>query len=73
MSLASAGLLGGVAWTLLRRYTTGEKSEVDDVLWNGDGALSPRRSLGTSVISEIVDVVFAALQADLAHNLTLVT
>jgi hypothetical protein len=29
-----------------------ESSEIDEALWNGDGRLSFRRSLGTSVISE---------------------
>jgi hypothetical protein len=54
---------------LLRRYTTGEKSEVDDVLWNGDGVLSPRRSLGTSVISEIVIGMGASLGKEAAPKL----
>jgi CIC family chloride channel protein len=69
VSLAVAGLIGGVAWTLLRRYTRGEKSEVDDVLWNGDGVLSPRRSLGTSVISEIVIGMGASLGKEAAPKL----
>lgn len=69
VSLAVAGLIGGVAWTLLRRYTKGEKSEVDDVLWNGDGVLSPRRSLGTSVISEIVIGMGASLGKEAAPKL----
>ena len=53
-SLLIAGAFGGVAWFLLRRYTKGEPSEIDEAVWNGDGRLSFRRCLGTSVISEVV-------------------
>jgi len=53
-SLLIAGALGGAAWFLLRRYTKGEPSEIDEALWKGDGRLSFRRCLGTSVISEFV-------------------
>ncbi|MDT0263525.1 chloride channel protein [Jatrophihabitans lederbergiae] len=54
ISLLIAGVFGGLAWYLLRRYTPGTKPEIDDVLWSHSGQLSVRRSLGTSVISEIV-------------------
>ena len=54
LSLVIAGAFGGVAWFVLRRYTKGQRSEVDEVIWAGDGVLSFRRSLGTSVISEVV-------------------
>jgi CIC family chloride channel protein len=54
LSLVIAGALGGVAWYALRRYTTGQRADLDDSVWNGDGRLSWPRSLGTSVISEIV-------------------
>jgi H+/Cl- antiporter ClcA len=53
-SLVIAGVVGGVAWYLLRRYTKGERAEVDDAIWSGDARLSFRRSLGTSLISELV-------------------
>ena len=53
-SLLIAGVFGGVAWYLLRRYTPGKKSEIDDVLWSQSGELSVRRSTGTSIVSEIV-------------------
>lgn len=67
--LLSAGAFGGISWFLLRRYTRGEKSELDDVVW-GDGArLSFRRSLGTSVISEIVIGMGASIGREAAPKL----
>ncbi len=69
MSLAIAGVFGGVAWYLLRRYTKGQRSEVDDVLWNGSGELSWRRSLGTSVISEVVIGMGASIGREAAPKL----
>lgn len=68
-SLAIAGAFGGVAWFLLRRYTKGEKSEIDEQIWNGDGRLSFRRCLGTSVISEIVIGMGASLGREAAPKL----
>ncbi len=67
-SLLIAGAFGGVAWYLLRRYTKG-KSEVDDVVWNGDGRLSFARSLGTSVISEVVIGMGASIGREAAPKL----
>jgi chloride channel protein, CIC family len=52
--LMIAGAIGGPAWYLLRRYTKGEISEVDDAVWTGDSRLSFRRCLGTGLISELV-------------------
>ena len=67
--LLSAGAFGGISWYLLRRYTRGGKSELDDVVW-GDGArLSFRRSLGTSVISEIVIGMGASIGREAAPKL----
>ncbi len=34
-SLLIAGAFGGVAWYLLRRYTRGEPSEIDEAVWSG--------------------------------------
>jgi chloride channel protein, CIC family len=53
-SLLVAGAFGGVAWFLLRKRTKGEHSDLDEAVWSGEGRLSPRRSLGTAVISEVV-------------------
>jgi len=53
-SLLIAGVFGGAAWFLLRRYTQGEHAEIDEAIWSHGGRLSFRRSLGTSVISEVV-------------------
>ncbi len=67
--LLIAGAFGGISWFLLRRCTRGEKSELDDVVW-GDGArLSFRRSLGTSVISEIVIGMGASMGREAAPKL----
>ena len=60
-SLAVAGVFGGVAWYLLRRYTPGEKTDVEDSVWTGTGELSFRRSLGTSFISIVVVGLGASL------------
>lgn len=69
VSLAIAGGFGGVAWYLLRRYTRGQKSEVDNVLWNGTGELSLRRSFATSVISEVVVGMGASIGREAAPKL----
>ncbi len=66
--LPLGGLIGGVAWYLLRRYTDG-KSEIDDSIWNGDGKLSFRRSFGTSLISEFVIGMGASLGREAAPKL----
>jgi len=69
LPLLIAGLVGGPAWYLLRRFTPGRKSEVDEVLWTGEGRLSFRRSFGTSVISEIVVGLGASLGREAAPKL----
>jgi chloride channel protein, CIC family len=68
-SLLIAGAFGGVAWYLLRRYTRGEPSEIDEALWTGDGRLSFRRCLGTSVISEVVIGMGASIGREAAPKL----
>jgi chloride channel protein, CIC family len=67
--LLVAGLVGGTGWYLLRRYTPGEKSEIDDAIWNGDGRLSVRRSVGTSVLSELVIGMGASIGREAAPKL----
>jgi chloride channel protein, CIC family len=67
--LLIAGLIGGVGWYLLRRYTPGEKSEIDDAVWLGDGRLSFRRSFGTSVLSELVIGMGASIGREAAPKL----
>jgi CIC family chloride channel protein len=67
--LLLAGAFGGPAWYLLRRYTKGEKSEVDDSIWTGDGRLSFRRCLGTGVIADIVTGLGASLGREQAPKL----
>jgi CIC family chloride channel protein len=67
--LLAAGALGGAAWYLLRRHTQGERSDIDDVVWADDARLSFRRSLGTSVIAEIVIGMGASLGRENAPKL----
>jgi chloride channel protein, CIC family len=68
-SLLTAGVVGGIGWFLLRRYTAGQKAEIDDAIWNGDGRLSFQRSLGTSVLSELVIGMGASLGREAAPKL----
>jgi H+/Cl- antiporter ClcA len=67
--LVIAGAFGGLAWYVLRHLTAGEPSEIDEALWQGDAHLSFRRSLGTSVISEIVIGAGASLGREAAPKL----
>ena len=68
-SLLIAGAFGGVARFLLRRYTKGKPSEIDEALWNGDARLSFRRSLGSSAISEVVIGMGASIGREAAPKL----
>jgi CIC family chloride channel protein len=52
-ALAIGGAVVGPAWFLLRRLTHGESADLDDSLWNGRGELSARRSLVSSILSEV--------------------
>jgi chloride channel protein, CIC family len=67
--LLVAGAFGGAAWYLLRRFTPGERTEIDDVVWGEGERLSFRRSLGTSVISEIVIGMGASIGRENAPKL----
>jgi H+/Cl- antiporter ClcA len=67
--LLLAGFIGGALWYLLRRFTKGDKSEVDDAIWRGDARVSFRRCLGTGVISEIVIGMGASLGREQAPKL----
>jgi len=61
VALVVAGAVGGAAWFVWRRVTTGERADVDDAVWRGTGELSFRRSLGSSLISEVVVGMGASL------------
>lgn len=67
--LLIAGAFGGLAWYVLRRFTPGKTAAADEVLWTGEGRLSVRRSLGTSVIQEIVIGLGASLGREAAPRL----
>ena len=68
VALAVAGLVGGLGWYLLRRFTRGQRAEADEAAWFGS-ALSWPRSLGTSVLSEIVIGLGASLGREAAPKL----
>ena len=68
-ALLAAGVFGGVAWYLLRRFMPGEKTEIDDVVWQRGSRLSFRRSFLTSLISEVVVGLGASLGRENAPKL----
>jgi H+/Cl- antiporter ClcA len=67
--LAIGGAVTGVGWYLVRRLMRDERSDLDDALWAGDATLSFRRSLLTSVLSEIAVGVGASLGQEAAPKL----
>ncbi|HEY7931129.1 MAG TPA: chloride channel protein [Acidimicrobiales bacterium] len=67
--LLIAGIIGALAWYLIRRIFAGEHSEIDDALWRGDGELSWRRSFLTSVMSEVVIGLGASIGREAAPKL----
>jgi H+/Cl- antiporter ClcA len=68
-SLLVAGVIGAVSWYLIRRFLKTERSEIDEAVWNGDGDLSPRRSLLTSLVSEVVIGLGASIGREAAPKL----
>ncbi len=68
-ALLIAGAIGGPAWFLLNKWTKGQKSEVDDIVWSGKGELSFQKSLGTSIIQEVVIGLGASLGREAAPKL----
>ncbi|MVU81171.1 chloride channel protein [Nocardia sp. ET3-3] len=69
VSLLIAGVVGGVSIYLLRRWTPGEKTDLDDIVWTESGDLSFRRCLGTAVISEVIIGLGASLGREAAPKL----
>jgi H+/Cl- antiporter ClcA len=69
LSLVVAGLFGALSWYLIRRYLKRERSEIDEAVWSGDGELSIRRSLLTSIVSEIVVGAGASIGREAAPKL----
>lgn len=67
--LLIAGAIAGPAWYLLRKATSGEHTEVDDAVWRAGFRLSPRRSLGTSLLSEFVIGAGASIGREAAPKL----
>jgi chloride channel protein, CIC family len=69
ISLVVAGVVGAIGWYAVRRYLRHQRSEVDDAIWRGDGELGLRRSLATSVISEVVVGLGASIGREAAPKL----
>ena len=67
--LEIASVVGAVSWYLIRRFLKKERSDIDDSLWNGDGELSIRRSLLTSIVSEVVIGLGASIGREAAPKL----
>jgi H+/Cl- antiporter ClcA len=67
--LAIGGAVTGIGWFLTRRFLRHECSDLDDALWAGDATLSLRRSLLTSVLSELAVGVGASLGQEAAPKL----
>ena len=68
-SLLIASAIGAVSWFLIRRYLRAEKAEIDEAVWTSDGELSPRRSLLTSLVSEVVIGMGASIGREAAPKL----
>jgi CIC family chloride channel protein len=68
VALLVGGVVGGVGWYLLRRFTAGQRADADEAAWFGT-ELSWPRSLGTSVLSEIVIGLGASLGREAAPKL----
>ena len=69
VSLSIAGVVGAVGWYLIRRLLRHDRAEIDDALWRGDGHLSFRRSILTSVLSEVVIGMGASIGREAAPKL----
>jgi chloride channel protein, CIC family len=68
-SLFLAGVIGAVTWYLIRRFLSHERSDIDDAVWENDGDLSFRRSLLTSLVSEVVIGLGASIGREAAPKL----
>jgi CIC family chloride channel protein len=69
LSLLIASAIGATSWYLIRRYLRNEKSEIDESLWTSDGELHIRRSLLTSLVSEVVVGMGASVGREAAPKL----
>lgn len=68
-SLLVASVIGATGWYLIRRLLRNERAEIDDALWRGDGKLSWRRSILTSLVSEVVIGLGASIGREAAPKL----
>ena len=67
--LAVGGAVTGVGWYLLRRFTAGRSSDLDDAVWTGTGELSFRRSSISGLLSEVAVGAGASLGREAAPKL----
>lgn len=67
--MAAGGAATGVAWYLLRRYTSGRRADLDDSIWSGYGDLSFRRGFISSMISEAAVGVGGSIGREAAPKL----
>lgn len=67
--LAVGGLVTGVGWYLLRRFTAGRPSDLDDAVWSGTGELSFRRTSVSGLLSEVAIGAGASLGREAAPKL----
>lgn len=67
--LVIGGLVGGVGLFALHRWGRWGSTDVDDEIWTGHAVLSFRRSLGSSVLSEVVVGAGASLGREAAPKL----
>jgi chloride channel protein, CIC family len=67
--LGVGGLVTGVGWYLLRRFTAGRPGDLDDSLWTGTGELSFRRCSISALLSEVAVGSGASLGREAAPKL----
>ena len=69
VALEVASVIGASSWFFIRHYLKKERADIDDSVWNGDGELSIRRSLLTSIVSEVVIGLGASIGREAAPKL----
>ena len=68
-ALMVAGVVGGVGWYLLGRFSKRSSQDLDDAVWNGSGELPVARSAINAVLSEVVIGMGASIGREAAPRL----